>query len=184
MRAGGMTMRLRPSMNSSRSGRPRRQSPFLGAALAERKQPRQPAPGGAIARIGQNVRRAVGKDEPRADRDLKSASSSFSSGLPSAPSLPHARAPHRPRCCGRRCRGRQAERAGLLHQFFRLRGAAQEREITGHRQFGIAATTFETITLHANNPCRYHCRFVGLAGRTVLRDKARRACLRRLSTRK
>ena len=47
---------------------------LLRAALAERQQPRQPAPGGAVFRISQNVGRdAVVEHQPRADRDAKPA---------------------------------------------------------------------------------------------------------------
>ena len=38
-----------------------------GAAVAERQQPAQPPPAGAVDRIGDDVRRGVGKDQPGAD---------------------------------------------------------------------------------------------------------------------
>ena len=47
------------------------QSPFSARRLPTREQAREPAPGGAVLRIGEDVRRAVGEDEPRADRDLQ-----------------------------------------------------------------------------------------------------------------
>ena len=72
-----MTMRLRPSMQIQQIRQAEHAIAFFGAAFAEREQARQPAPGGAVARIGENVRRAVGKDEPRADRDF-SLQSGFS----------------------------------------------------------------------------------------------------------
>src|SRR5216684_6794232 len=39
---------------------------LLRAQLAAREQAAEPSPGRAVARIGENVRRAVGEDEPRA----------------------------------------------------------------------------------------------------------------------
>src|SRR6266436_6104759 len=39
---------------------------FLRAQIAAREQAAEPPPGGAVARISENVRRAVGEDEPRA----------------------------------------------------------------------------------------------------------------------
>ncbi len=39
---------------------------FLGAQVAAREQAAKPSPAGTIARIGENVGRAVGEDEPRA----------------------------------------------------------------------------------------------------------------------
>ena len=39
---------------------------LLRAQVAAREQAAEPAPAGAIARIGQDVGRSVGKDEPRA----------------------------------------------------------------------------------------------------------------------
>ena len=38
---------------------------FFGAQIAESQQAREPAPTGAIARIGKDIGRAVGKHEPR-----------------------------------------------------------------------------------------------------------------------
>ena len=39
---------------------------LLGAQVAAREQAAEPAPAGAVARIGEDVGRAVGEDEPRA----------------------------------------------------------------------------------------------------------------------
>ena len=43
----------------------------VGAQLAERQQPAQPAVGGAVARIDENVGRAVGEDQARADQQFR-----------------------------------------------------------------------------------------------------------------
>jgi hypothetical protein len=37
---------------------------FLGAKIAEREQAGEPTPGGAVARIGEDVGRAVGEHQP------------------------------------------------------------------------------------------------------------------------
>ena len=42
------------------------QSPFSARRLPTREQAGEPAPAGAVARIGEDVGRAVGEDEPRA----------------------------------------------------------------------------------------------------------------------
>jgi hypothetical protein len=39
---------------------------LVSAQVSNRQQAREPAPGGAVARIGKHVRRAVGEDEPHA----------------------------------------------------------------------------------------------------------------------
>src|SRR4029077_1981726 len=44
---------------------------LLAAALAGREQARQAPPRGAVLRIGEDVGRAVGKAEARADRELE-----------------------------------------------------------------------------------------------------------------
>ena len=44
---------------------------LVGAEVAERQQPRQPAIGGAVARIGQDVGRAVREDEPGPDGEAE-----------------------------------------------------------------------------------------------------------------
>ena len=73
---------------------------LLGAAVADREQAVSRAPGGAVLRIGEDVGRAVGENEPRAGDDSASAQAS-------ARAWPDARAPRRRPCCGRRCRCRQ-----------------------------------------------------------------------------
>ena len=44
---------------------------LLAAALADCEQARQASPGVAVLRIGENVGRAVGEDEPRADDEFQ-----------------------------------------------------------------------------------------------------------------
>ena len=101
IRAGGMTIRLRPSIRSIRSGQVQDAVALFRFQLAGRQQPRQPSPGGAVGRIGEDVGRAVGEDQPRADRKPQAA----------FPWPPHARAPRRRPNCGRRCRCAESPRA-------------------------------------------------------------------------
>jgi hypothetical protein len=44
---------------------------LLATALADGEQARQASPGGAVLRIGEDVRRAVGEHEPRADNEFQ-----------------------------------------------------------------------------------------------------------------
>ena len=44
---------------------------LLAAALADREQAREVPPGLAVLRIGENVGRAVGEHQPRADDELQ-----------------------------------------------------------------------------------------------------------------
>ena len=74
IRAGGITIRLRPSIRSIRSGRCRMQSPFSAFSLPADKQLRQPSPGGAVGGIGEDVGRAVGEDQPRARPTIRKPS--------------------------------------------------------------------------------------------------------------
>ncbi len=101
MRAGGITIRLRPSMPLEQIRQMQDAVAFLRFQLSLGKQLRQPSPGGAVGRIGENVGRAVGKDQTRADRE------------PQALVLGdrHARAPRPRPNCGRRCRCRQGRDA-------------------------------------------------------------------------
>ena len=75
-RCGSVSTRSWPSANSSRSSNLRWHSPFSilaasSAAFAPGEQPAQPAIGGAVARIDQDVRRAVDEDEARADQKFR-----------------------------------------------------------------------------------------------------------------
>ena len=117
---------------------------LLAAALADGEQSREAAPGGAVLRIGQNVGRAVGEDEPRADDELQLRMI----GLALIIQLPDLRiellggrigAHHaRDAVAVRDADAGKAECRGLPHQVFRMRRAAQEREIGGDGELGIS----------------------------------------------
>jgi hypothetical protein len=118
------------------------------AALAAGQQLAEPAVGGAVARIDQDVRRAVDKDEARADQELW-----LVLDLGVIDFLPGAH--HAGQCVviGNPDHG-NAELAGLMHIGARVRAAAQEREIGSDTNFGIAGNVHGTI--HANSPCTNH----------------------------
>jgi hypothetical protein len=102
---------------------------FLGAQVADGEQAREATPGGAVARIGEDVRRAVGKDKPRArmvaQRQVLLA-------------LGQMRAHH----AGHRIAVAESEPGEphmlrLQHQFLRVRGPAQEGEVRGDGEFEV-----------------------------------------------
>ena len=104
-----------------------------GAAVAERQQPRQPAIGGAIHRIGQDVGRAVREDEAGPDGEAEAV-------LGGNALLDETIGPHD---AGQRVAvgdadAGMADRMGLGHQFLGMRGAAQEREIGDDGEVGEA----------------------------------------------
>ncbi len=113
---------------------------FLGAQIAAGEQAAELCPAGAVARIGQDVGRAVGKDEARAgmvaQRQLLLA-------------LDQMGAHH----AGHRVAVGEAEpgEAGMLglhDELLGMRGAAQEGEIRGGGEFDVHRVP------HANVPCR------------------------------
>ena len=118
------------------------------AALAAGEQLAQPAVGGAVARIDQDIRRAVDEDEPRADqkfwlvRDLGIVE--FLVGAHHAGQRVVVGDPD----------GGNAEFAGLMHIGARIRAAAQEREIGGDADLGITGNVHGAV--HANSPCTNH----------------------------
>ena len=118
------------------------------AALAAGQQLAEPAVGGTVARIDQDVRRAVDKDEACADQELWLV---FDLGvIDFVPGAHHA---------GQRVVIRNADRgdaelAGLMHIGARIGAAAQEREIGGDADLGIAGNVDGPI--HANSPCTNH----------------------------
>ena len=98
-----------------------------GAALAKRDEAAQTAVGSAITRKAQQTWRVL-KIEPCADDEAE-------------PRVlrRHVGADHTGEriAIGNRNRG-EAQRLGFRHQFIGVRGAAQEREVTRHLQFGVA----------------------------------------------
>ena len=101
------------------------------AALAAGEQLAQPAVGFPVARIDQDIRRAVDKDEARADQQFWLV---FDVGMIELLVGPH-HAGQRV-VVGDADRG-QTEFAGLMHIGPRIRAAAQERKIRGDADLGI-----------------------------------------------
>ena len=102
---------------------------LLGAQIAEREQAREPAPAGAVARVGEDVGRAVGEHQPRArviaQRQILLA-------------LGQMRAHHAgDRIAVAEAEAGQARLGRLHHQFLGVRGAAQEGEIRGGGEFEV-----------------------------------------------
>ena len=114
---------------------------FLRAALAERQQPAKPAVSGAIARINQQARR-VQQIEPGADDE-------FDADLLGGQMAAHD--------AGKRVAvgdgdGVELKRLGRRHQFLGMGAAAQEGEIGGDVELGVAG---HGEWPHPNTPCRY-----------------------------
>src|ERR1700722_14789017 len=111
------------------------------AALALGQQLTQPAVSGAVARIDQNVRRAVDENEPRSDQKSWLV---LDLGI-----FEFLVSPHDAGECGvvGDADRRKAENCCLLNIGLRVRAAAQEREIRGDSDFRIK------LRRHANNPC-------------------------------
>src|SRR5262249_14767783 len=102
---------------------------FLRAQVAAREQAAEPSPGGAVARIRENVRRAVGENEPRAgmigERQFLFA-------------LDEMRAHHaRDRIAVGEPETIKPDMRGLQHQLLGMRGAAQEREVGSSCEFEV-----------------------------------------------
>src|SRR4051794_19353837 len=118
------------------------------ATLAPREQLAQTAVSRTIARVNKNVRRAVHEDEARADQKLRLV---VEFGI-----IEFAVSPHH---AGQRVVVGNADRgktqvARVMHIGTRVRTAAQEREIRGDADFGIARRWRNAAgTSHANNPC-------------------------------
>ncbi len=123
---------------------------LLGALVAEREEAGQAAIGFAVLRIGQDVGRAVGEDEPRPDHDAEIR-------LGRNPLLGEAIGPHDPgqRVAVRDADAGEPERMGLGHQFLRMGGAAQKGEIGRDGQFGEACHGAPAARRpHPKRPCR------------------------------
>ena len=102
---------------------------FLCPQVAAREQAAEPAPGRAVAWIGQNVRRAVGKDEARAgmigERQILLALDevgAHDAGNRIAVAEPETF---------------ESDMSRLQHQLLGMRGSAQEGEIRGDGEFEI-----------------------------------------------
>ena len=102
--------------------------PFLGAALAERQQPAKPAVSGAVARIGEQARRVL-QIEPGADDEFDPPTSLAARWARTTPASVlrsvTAMAVEPERLCRR-------------HQLLGMGAAAQEGEIGGDVELGVA----------------------------------------------
>jgi hypothetical protein len=116
---------------------------LFGATLAEREESREPAPGGAVLRIGEDVGRTIGKDEPGAGGEFQAC---FLCGLMGTYDA-------RDRIAVGNADPSQPKGLGAIHQLFRMGGTAEEREIGGDGELGIGGHTryFQT---QPNTPCR------------------------------
>src|SRR5437588_2891691 len=128
------------------------------AALAAGEQLAEPAIGGAVARIDENIGRAVDEDEARADQELW-----FMLDLGIVELLVRAHHAGQRVVVGDADRG-NAELACLMHISSRIGAAAQEREIGGNADLGIAGNVHGAI--HANSPCTNHRTGAGLPSST------------------
>ena len=111
---------------------------LFGAAVAQRQQPRQPPPAEPRCRIGDDIRSAIGKAQPRADNQPKAGML-----------LGRDMRPHHTRdavAIGD-ADANVAERLRRDDHLRRRGRAAQKAEMRPRRQFGKAG--------HANSPCRY-----------------------------
>ena len=114
------------------------------AALAAGEQLAQPAIGGAVARIDENVRRAVDEDEARADQKFW-----LMLDLGIVELLPGAHHAGQRVVVGNPDHG-NFELARLMHIGARIRAAAQEGKIGGDADLGISGNV---AGVHANSPC-------------------------------
>ncbi len=104
------------------------QAPALfGAAFTEREKPREPSPGGAVLRIGEDVGRAVGEHEPGPGRKAKPR---ILRGLMG----PHDAGD---RVAVRDAEARKAKLLGVRYQFLAMGSPAQEREVGDDGKLGI-----------------------------------------------
>ena len=119
------------------------------AAFAPGQQLAQPAIGGAVARIDQDVWRAVDEDDPCADQKF-----GFVRDVGMIQLLPGADHAGQRVVVGDADDG-DAECTGLMHIGARIRTAAQEREIADDADLGIAGRGAGHVygTVHANSPC-------------------------------
>jgi hypothetical protein len=118
---------------------------LLRPSVAQGQQPRQVPPTIACGGIGDDIGRAIGKDQPRPHRQPKAAAKS--SDL--APR--NMRADHAGHAVAiGNADPRHAPCVRLPDHLRRMRGPAQEAVIGGRDQFGKGQSG-----LHANSPCKY-----------------------------
>ena len=126
-------------------------------AFAAGEQLAQPTVSRAVARIDQDIRRAVDKDEARADQQLRLILNFRVFQLLVGPHHAGQRV-----VIGDADHGKP-QLACLMHIDARIRAAAQEREIRGDADLGIAGRWLNADgTIHANNPCTNQLAGAGL----------------------
>ena len=114
---------------------------FFGPAVTEGQQATEAPPGGAVARIGQNVGGAVAEDEAGSHQKAQAAFPGLDVGAHDACD--------RIAVCDADCR--EAESLRLFHAFVRVRGTAQEAVVRRHGEFGVSR-----CRVHENIPWTYH----------------------------
>ena len=112
---------------------------LAGSAFAERQQTAKPRIGGPVCRIDEH-RHPVGQIEAATDNEADARG--FGRLVGAHDSCQRIAVDH-----GKRL---DAERGGLAEELVTGRGAAQEGEMRGDLQLGIAGTG------HPNTPCRNH----------------------------
>ena len=117
------------------------------AAFSPGQQLAEPAIGGAVAGIDQDVGRAVDEDDARADQQFR-----FVRDLGVVEFLVGADHAGQRVVVGN-ADGGDAKFARLMHIGARIGAPAQEREIGGDADFGIAGCAGG---VHANSPCTNH----------------------------
>ena len=142
---------------------------LLAAALAHGEQVRQASPGGAVLRIGENVGRAVGKAEPRADDELEGRQLGIRHRVAQmlVELFERAVGAHHAgnAVAVRDSHAGKAQRHGLAHQILRMRCAAQKGKMGGDGKLRIGGRrglcrrcAFGFLerddNIHANTPCR------------------------------
>ncbi len=130
-------------------GQMQRTIAFFRAPVAQRQQAGQPAPAMARGGIGNNIGRAIGKDQPCADGQpeaVRRPASFAQNGFVGHMCAHHA-------CNGVAVGNAKASHAEVMrgpHHLCRMRSAAQEAVVGGGDKFGKWKAP-----VHANSPCRY-----------------------------
>ena len=118
---------------------------LFGAKISERQQTRESSPASAIARIDHDVGRIVGKYEP-CTRVISQRQILLALGQMRAHNAGD-------RIAIAQAKSGKADTGGLHHQFFRMRGSAQEGEVRSGGKFEITHYASEP---QAKVPCRNH----------------------------
>src|SRR5262249_47124181 len=134
---------------------------LFGNHLAAREKLAEPPVSFSVARIDQNIRRAVHEDDPRADQKLRLV---LNVRIVELGMGAHDTGE---RVVIGNTDGVEAKLAGLVHIVLRMRSAAQEGKIGRDADLGIsnlplALRKISGIRGHANSPCTYQFAGAGL----------------------